>query len=184
VNRDIVGVLLAAGQSRRFGADKLLHRCDGELPMVVAAARPLHAVLPRALAVVDDVQGEVAALLEREGFQPVANPNARQGMGTSIACAVAASPAAAAWVIALGDMPWIPVSAVRTIVARLRQGDAIVAPVYRGRRGHPVGFSARFAPALMRLGGDTGARTIIAANPDAVRLIEVEDAGVVTDLDR
>jgi molybdenum cofactor cytidylyltransferase len=183
MNGGIVGVLLAAGRSRRFGSNKLLHRCDGDLPMVVAAARPLRAALPLTLAVVDDARSEVAGLLEREGLRPVVNPHAGHGMGTSIARAVAACPDADAWVIALGDMPRVPESVVRAVVRRLQQGDAIVAPVYRDRRGHPVGFSARFAPALMRLNGDSGARGVIAANPDAVRLIEVEHAGVATNID-
>ena len=65
----------------------------------------------------------------------------------------------------------------------LERGAGIVAPLYRGQRGHPVGFSARYADELLGLSGDTGARDIIAAHGDSLQLIEVADRGVITDID-
>lgn len=180
---DITGVLLAAGAGRRFGSNKLLHCLDNGQPMVVASARQLKAALPRAFAVVEDPDGEVAALLRGEGLDIVVNPRAAGGMGTSIARGVAASPGASGWVIALADMPFIPVKVIRQVVDTLWEGASVVAPVYRDRRGHPVGFSARHAGALMRLAGDEGARGIIRDNRDALVLIEVDEAGVVMDID-
>jgi len=180
----IVGVLLAAGQSRRFGSNKLLHRLDDGVPMAVAAARHLRALLPEAVAVVDDTGGEVATLLRQEGLRLVANPRAAEGMGTSIACGVAASADAAGWVIALGDMPYVPESVIGAVVSGLQAGSEIIAPVYRGQRGHPVGFSARHAQALMELRGDEGARGIIAAHQDSLDLVDVVEPGVLVDIDR
>lgn len=178
-----VGLLLAAGQSRRFGSDKLLQPLADGTPMVVASARPLHAALVDTLAVVGDIDDDVARLLQMEGVRVVANPRRAEGVGTSIACGVAASRHAAGWVIALGDMPCIPPGVVAAVVAALARGADIVAPVYRGRRGHPVGFSARHAPALLDLRGDEGARAIVAAHRDSVQLIEVPDRGVLLDID-
>jgi molybdenum cofactor cytidylyltransferase len=57
----------------------------------------------------------------------------------------------------------------------------VVVPVYRGRRGHPVGFSARCGPALLGLKGNKGAASVVSAH-DALELI-VNDAGCVTDID-
>jgi molybdenum cofactor cytidylyltransferase len=183
MTRACVGLLLAAGQSRRFGGDKLLHPLDDGTPMVLASARPLHAVLSGTVAVVDDADGEVARLLGQEGLQVVCNPQARKGVGASIACGVAASPDAGGWVIALGDMPWIPETVVQAVTAALESGADIVAPVYHGQRGHPVGFSARHATALMQLNGDEGARGIIIAHRDSLELIAVHDRGVLVDID-
>jgi molybdenum cofactor cytidylyltransferase len=179
-----VGLLLAAGQGRRFGGNKLLHPLDDGTPMVVTSARHLHAVLADTLAVVADADGDVARLLAQEGLQLVCNPRAHEGVGTSIACGVAASRHAGGWVIALGDMPWIPQHIVQAVVAALARGADIVAPVYRGQRGHPVGFSARHAAALMRLHADAGARGIIAAHRDSLELIVVHDRGVLVDVDQ
>lgn len=178
-----VGILLAAGQSRRFGANKLLHRLDDGTPMVLSSARQLRAVLAETIAVVDETDSEVAGLLAQAGWQLIGNPRAREGMGTSIACGVAASRHANGWVIALGDMPYIPQTVIHAVVERLARGADIVAPVYRGQRGHPVGFSARHAAQLMHLHADTGARGILAAHRDSLELIEVQDRRVLMDID-
>jgi molybdenum cofactor cytidylyltransferase len=178
------GILLAAGQGRRFGADKLLQPLADGTPMALAAARQLQAVLPHSIAVVADADSELAAHLVRLGLQVVANPHATQGMGTSIACGVAACPAAArGWIIALADMPWVPPSIIRGVAGALEQGADIVAPVCQGRRGHPVGFSARHGAALRQLRGDAGARGIIAAHRDSLQLIETAERGVLLDVD-
>lgn len=179
----ITGVLLAAGAGRRFGSNKLLHSLDNGLPMVVASARQLKAALPHTIAVVADPDGEVAGLLREEGLGIVVNSRAAGGMGTSIARGVAASTVAQGWVIALADMPFIPATVIHQVVEGLAGGGSVVAPVYRERRGHPVGFSARHAGALMRLAGDEGARGIIRDNRGSLVLIEVDEPGVVTDID-
>jgi molybdenum cofactor cytidylyltransferase len=177
------GILLAAGQGTRFGANKLLHPLEDGTPLAVASARHLKAALDRSIAVVADADSELAGRLAQEGLQVIENPRAAEGMGTSIACGVAASAEASGWVIALADMPRIPVAIIQAVAARLEEGADIVAPDYQGQRGHPVGFAARHGPALMQLHGDAGARGIIAANSDSVELIETSDAGVIFDID-
>jgi len=177
------GILLAAGQSTRFGSSKLLHPLADGTPMAVAAARVLKAALPRSIAVVADARGELAGCLAAEGLTIVSNPRATAGMGTSIACGVGASRDAGGWVIALADMPFIPPGIVQAVVAGLARGVDIIAPVCGGRRGHPVGFAARHGPALMQLQGDTGARGIITANRNRLELIETADTGIITDVD-
>ena len=59
----------------------------------------------------------------------------------------------------------------------------IAAPSYRGQRGHPVGFSRRHRDALASLIGDAGARSLIERNLDRMTWIDVDDAGVVRDVD-
>jgi molybdenum cofactor cytidylyltransferase len=177
------GILLAAGQGRRFGADKLLHPLADGTPMALAAARQLRAVLPHSIAVVADAEGELAGHLVGLGLQVVLNPNAAEGMGSSIAVGVAASPAARGWIIALADMPWVPSTVIRDVAEALVQGADIVAPACQGRRGHPVGFSARHGAALQQLCGDAGARGIIAAHRASLQLIETAERGVVIDVD-
>lgn len=183
MNPPITGILLAAGASSRFGSNKLLYPLEDGVPMVLAAARRLLAAIPCSVAVVDSPDSEVAALLRGESLDIVVNPEAGRGMGSSLARGVAATPAAAGWVIALADMPYIPVPVIREVAGRLAAGASVVAPVYRGRRGHPVGFAARHASALMQLQGDAGARGVIDANTGSLEQVVVETATVVTDID-
>ena len=183
MNTGIVGILLAAGKSTRFGSNKLLHQLSDGTPMVLASARHLKAVLTTTITVVDDINNEVAKLLTQEGVQVIENPRASEGMGTSIASGVANNPDAQGWVIALADMPYIPEAVIQAVVTGLEQGADIIAPVYQQRRGHPVGFSARYAQALMQLHTDQGAHSIIQANSDALELIEITERGVIVDID-
>jgi molybdenum cofactor cytidylyltransferase len=183
MSSSVVGILLAAGQSTRFGSNKLLHTLDDGTPMVLAAARHLSNVLPQTIAVVEDAGNDVATLLTRNGVAVLENSRASEGMGTSIACGVAGNPAAPGWVIALGDMPCIPELIIQAVTAGLEHGADIIAPVCNRQRGHPVGFSARHAQALLQLHDDTGARGIIQANRGSLELIETTEYGVIADMD-
>ncbi len=178
-----VGILLAAGRSRRFHGNKLLHRLDDRTPMVLASARRLRSALARTLVVIGQHSDELAALLAAEGFELVVNPGAEAGMGTSIARGVAASRDAEGWLVALGDMPYVSSTVVAQLAGALAAGADLVAPSYGRRRGHPVGFCARHAPALLRLDDDKGARDILRANATTLKLLETHDVGVVTDID-
>lgn len=180
----IVGILLAAGGSSRFGSDKLLYPLADATPLGVAAARRLRPACDRVLAVVRPGSDRLADLLAAEGFESVVCPDAARGMGHSLAAGIRAAPYAAGWLIALADMPYIaPATHVRVAEA-LRAGGSIVVPEYQGRRGHPVGFGAAWGTQLALLSGDEGARGILGRVPDAIVRCTVDDPGVLRDVDR
>ena len=181
-----VGILLAAGRGRRFDpsglADKLLQRLPDGHAVVVASAQTLLAVLPRVIAVVPPADRGVAAALRALGCEVTVCPDADTGMGASLAHAVAASlPAAQAWVIALGDMPFVNTATVRALCDALARGAGIAAPVAGGRRGNPVGFGSVHLPALLALHGDEGARRIV--HGATVIDVDVDDPGIFRDID-
>jgi len=182
-NVPIVGILLAAGAGSRFGGDKLLARLPDGTPMGQASARVFCVALGRVVAAVRPDDPVLAALLRGEGLEVVECARAHLGMGESLACAVRAAPGAAGWIVGLADMPLVRESTVRQVADALAAGAAIVAPVHRGARGHPVGFSARFFERLAALGGDEGARAIVKAHAAEVVLVECDDPGVVADVD-
>ena len=179
----ITGILLAAGKGKRFGGDKLLCPLADGVPLAVAAARRLVSVLPQSLAVVRADAAELARRLAAEGMAVVVNPQAEQGMGMSLACGVAAAARAEGWVISLGDMPFIQPATIRGIVDLLETGVAIVAPVYRGRRGHPVGFQGVFGEQLAGLNGDRGAQELLQRHAERLYCWPVDDPGVLLDID-
>ena len=179
----IVGILLAAGSGTRFGAHKLLHPLPDGTPMAVAALRNLAQGVDEVIVVVRPGDTELMQLLTREKVQVLPCAKADQGMGASLACGVGAAPDATGWIIALADMPFVPGEIVCTLAARLKAGAAIVAPAYQGQRGHPVGFSHAFYPALSALSGDQGARQILKQNADRLSLVPSTDPGVLRDID-
>ena len=180
----ISGILLAAGAGQRFGGGKLLHPLADGTPLGVAAARHLLAVLPDTIAVVRPGDDALAAALTAAGCEVTACADAVKGMGHSLAHAVAARSAAAGWVIALADMPALQTTTIAAVAKAITDGAALAAPVYQGRRGHPVGISSRFREALLKLEGDAGAREIIGAQRADMVLIDCDDAGVLLDIDR
>ena len=184
------GILLAAGRGARFGGDKLLAALpDGalDLPvgiaMGVAAAMHLASALPESIAVVRPGDRALADALRGAGLRIVECRDADEGMGRSLASGVIATRDAHAWVVALADMPWIAPATIRALADALAAGASIAAPVYRGMRGHPVGFSRRHFDSLCALEGDAGARSILAAHSDELTLLDVDDAGIVRDVD-
>jgi molybdenum cofactor cytidylyltransferase len=179
--QNIVGILLAAGFSTRFGANKLLQRLPDGSFMAARAGRNLIAAIPRAIAVVRPEVPEVEAALRAEGLEVTVYPNARAGMGASLAHAVQHAGDAAGYVVALADMPFIMPATIQAVAERLAAGEALVAPRYAGERGHPVGFASRYRGELSVLTGDQGARDIVTR--DAVSLFNVSDPGVIQDID-
>ena len=108
------------------------------------------------------------------------------GMGDSIAAAVRATAGAAGWLVLPGDLPLVQPETLRTIAAALSDTDCTVAmPVYRGERGHPVGFAPQCLQGLLALTGEQGAASLVRAQAQQgrVRLVEVQDEGAVTDVD-
>lgn len=178
-------LLLAAGAGRRFGADKLCALLPDATPLVVASARNLLAAGCSVIAVVRDQSAGAGALLaDLDGIELVGCPDADAGLGHSLAAGVAASLSADGWLVALGDMPAIQPSSIARVLAALRAGGDLVAPAWRGQRGHPVGFGRCWRDALLAMRGDRGARDLLAAQAAALHLIPVDDPGVVRDVDR
>ncbi|HKW36237.1 MAG TPA: nucleotidyltransferase family protein [Burkholderiales bacterium] len=185
---NIRGVLLAAGYSRRFGSNKLLQLLpagspDAGTPIALAAARHFVEALPEAVAVIRPRAQKLGKLLRDAGCNTVVCTGAAEGMGVSLAEGVRAAADAHGWVVALADMPYLRPDTVRVIANALSEGAAIAAPTYRGERGHPVGFARRFLDELSALRGDAGARDLLKRRADWVTLYEVDDPGVLRDID-
>ena len=181
---EITAILLAAGAGSRFGGDKLLHPLPDGSAIGAHAARNLVAAGLDVVAVVKQGDFPLADLLEQEGCSVTMFADAARGMGASLAHGVAQRRSADGWLIALADMPRIKSSTIATIAQALAAGRELVAPAYRGQRGHPVGLGKRFGPQLATLSSDAGARDIIAAHQHELELIECDDPGVLHDIDR
>jgi len=185
----IRGILLAAGYSKRFGSNKLLQALpagspQAGTPIALAAARHFLDALPDSVAVVRPRAQKLAKILRDAGCNTVMCKNAGEGMGTSLAAGVRATPDANGWIVALADMPFVRPETIRTVAKALQEGASIAAPSFQGKRGHPVGFARRFYEELSSLRGDDGARLFLKQHPDWVTLFEVDDPGVLRDIDK
>ena len=183
----IAALILAAGLSRRMGkANKLLAEIDGAA-MVARAADAVAASKAEPVIVVTGHEAErVRAALAGRRLRFVNNPDFAQGLASSLKCGLAALPADADGVlIALGDMPRIKPQQLDRLIAAFNplEGRAICVPTAHGKRGNPVLFARRFFAEMSRLKGDTGARQLIGQHHDVVAEVEVDDEGVLVDID-
>jgi molybdenum cofactor cytidylyltransferase len=184
----MVGILLAAGFSRRFGsADKLLQRLPDGRSIALTAAENLIKAMPISIAVLRPESTELAELLLNAGLKVVFCTENDQEMADSLATAIRFSAHFEAsndgFVIALADMPYIASDTIGIVANTISNGASIVIPTYQAQRGHPVGFAAKFRNALENLHGDEGARSIIKNHPNEVVLLPCNDAGILADID-
>lgn len=183
LQQPIVAILLAGGAATRFGGGKLLHPLDDGVAIAAHAARNLQAGGLDVVAVVRLGDFPLAEMLEQEGCHVTQCAESARGMGFSLAHGVATAREAGGWIVALADMPRVGTSTIRRLVDALHSGATIAAPTYRGERGHPVGFAATLKLELLALSGDSGARSVLEHYRDAILSIEVDDPGVLLDID-
>ncbi len=179
---DITGVLLAAGFSRRFGSHKLLAEFNGQ-PVIAHSAAALEPC-DQIIAVVQGDDQPLQSMLKTLGIDWVVNPEPERGMGYSIACAIKATSPVDGWCILPADMPELQASTTQQLVDALRAGAELAAPFYQNQRGHPVAFSAGFMNELVVLDGDVGARHILHQYTAQLTAIDIDDAGMLKDIDK
>jgi molybdenum cofactor cytidylyltransferase len=102
------------------------------------------------------------------------------GMGDSIAAGVAATADAGGWLVLPGDLPLVTPASLLAVADALRRAS-LVMPLYRGMRGHPVGFGRAHGKDLQALRGVEGAAAIVRASSPLV--LDLDDEGIVTDID-
>lgn len=178
---EITGVLLAAGHSRRFGDSKLLAEIKNRA-LILHAADSL-SPCTRLLAVVRRDDLPLQRLLNEALIELVFNDRTDSDMGASIACGVAASKHSEGWCILPADMPFVLPSTTHKIITALQQNAALVAPFYKGQRGHPVGFGRQLIHQLLELESEPGARGIVAEHIEQLVKVDSGDAAVLLDID-
>lgn len=185
--------MLAAGASRRFGSDKLLHpvtlrgvtmplAAHSLLPWLETFGWVTVVVRPGAETFCSAIETALGAS-KSAAIRWVECADAAQGMAASLACGVRANRDAAGWLIGLADMPAVPKAAIEGVRNALSAGAALAAPSRAGRRGHPVGFASHYRDELLALQGDSGARRLLERDISHVVDIKIDDAGIFADID-
>lgn len=180
----VAALMLAAGYSRRFGADKRrLVLADGRSLLAASLALPCSMVEEVWLVLRPDES--ITELGLPASIKLVQHPLTAQGMGHSLAAGaerLLAESRADAVAIFLADMPSIRRHSLEVLMA-CAAPDRIVLPSHQGKRGHPVLFGRDFWQQLAALGGDAGARAVLQHNAEALHIVELNDPGVLQDID-
>lgn len=159
------GIILAAGESTRFGAPKQLLDWKGKPFVRQVAETALQAGLGPVVVVTGFHAADVESALNGLPVEIIYNPEYQQGQSTSIRAGVRSlSGKVGAAIFLLADQPQIPVDVIRALVESHGQNmQAILAPlVLENHRANPVLFDRDTFPDLMLLTGDVGGRSIFA----------------------
>jgi molybdenum cofactor cytidylyltransferase len=175
-------LILAAGSSTRYGTQKLVQNKHNGKPMLITTIERNRKEFKDIVVVITPGASTLNNLLENQDVRVLECTQSKFGMGHSIACGIAEQSESDAVLIALGDMPRVNVKTVAKLYEKLGP-NSIIAPVFQGVRGNPVGFGRKYFSELLNLQGDTGGRAIINNNLDDFVEIAVNDQGVLLDID-
>ncbi|NPV92492.1 MAG: NTP transferase domain-containing protein [Firmicutes bacterium] len=178
-------VILGAGFSSRMGWFKPLLPLGKCTVIERAIGCFLAAGVEDVLVVVGYRADEVVPVVTSLGIPAVANPRYEQGMLSSVLAGVSGlGPEVDSFFLLPGDMPLVRPETVRALMTAYRGGGfGVVYPVYRGERGHPPLISTRYKDEIFTGNYPGGLREFLSTHEDEALDLEVEDGGVVFDLD-
>jgi molybdenum cofactor cytidylyltransferase len=182
----IAGLILAAGESSRMGTDKatLTYRGRTFLEANVQTLREIN--IERIVVVLGHHAQEIQRQIKLEAAQVVINPDYRSGQTSSLQAGLRSLIAddLEAVLLCLVDHPAVSAETVRRLVATFRHSGApVVIPTYQGRRGHPVLIGRKVFEDLLGMASDAGADSVVRKYRPVTQFVEVEDEGVVIDVD-
>ena len=181
----LAGLLLAAGEGRRFGGPKALVALEGEL-LVCRALRTLQAARVWPLVIVlGAAAAEVRERVDLDGCTVVVNDDWPTGMGGSLRTGLAALDGLATGaVITLVDQPLVTAAAISRLAAAWRDGAVAAVATYGGQPANPVLLDATiWATVAADVAGDVGARSWLRAHPEAVTHVPCDDVAAPDDID-
>jgi molybdenum cofactor cytidylyltransferase len=160
----IGGLVLAAGEGRRFGGPKLAAELDGValLDHAVAAMLGVPAI-ERVVVVLGAHAEEISARADLGAVETLVCERWSDGISASLGAGVEELAGAEAIVVTLGDQPFVTAQVIAAIVDQLDGRLPAARATYAGRPGHPVLIKRALFEQVRSLRGDEGARDLLAA---------------------
>jgi molybdenum cofactor cytidylyltransferase len=185
----IGGIVLAAGEGRRFGGPKQIARLHGRplLEYAIAAQSRVPAI-ERIVVVLGAHAEQVRAEVDFLGAEPIVCQDWSEGRSASLRAGVQQLEKADGVVVTLGDQPGITPRVVATILKQLGSPAPAARAVYGGRPGHPVLIKRSLFAQLQDVQGEDGARGVLeragAVRVEVGHLCDPQDVDTPEDLVR
>ena len=181
----ISSILLAAGQSKRMlGENKLTKDVKG-IPLIKRSLNNiLKSQVNEIIIVLGYQQKTIEKLIHKKSkIKFVFNSNFESGMASSIKKGIEnLSNKSDAFFISLGDMPSINYKTYNLLI-KFKKNKKVIVPMFKGQKGNPVLFPKSFEKKLSSIKGDYGAKKILQINKREVLNFEINDPGIIKDLD-
>ena len=184
-------VIMAAGESRRFGDENKLLQPFGGLPLYVRALSAVPVEQYNPVCVVTGYE-PVAVLAKEMGFLVAVNDRPDLGISRTIRMGLEQMTDCDGVLFMTADQPLLSRQTLCRLAEEFRQEpQCIVSAAHGGKRGNPCLFPRDLFGALLALEGDTGGSRVIKANSHRLRLAEVPEeeladcdtAGTLRDLE-
>ena len=181
----ISSILLAAGQSKRMrGENKLTKNVKG-IPLIKCALNNILKSHVNEIIIVLGYQKEtIEKLIDKTSrVKFVFNSNYKEGISSSIKKGIKnLSEKNEAFFISLGDMPSINYNTYNQLI-KYSKDKKVIVPLFKGQKGNPVLFPKSFEKKLLSIEGDSGAKKMLEINKKEVLNLEIDDPGIIKDLD-
>lgn len=181
----ISAIVLAAGASTRMLPCKQLAEIDGETIIERVLRNAQASEVDEVIAVLGYMANDVAKRIKSPKIKIVVNHEYENGLSSSLKAGLQAIDSkASAGLFLLGDQPFVDSSVINKVVSEYARSHArIVVPTFKGQRGNPVLFDKSLFDEIMALSGDVGGRKIATEHDPEVLTVEVDDPGVLIDID-
>ncbi|MCC6698861.1 MAG: nucleotidyltransferase family protein [Candidatus Hydrogenedentes bacterium] len=181
----ITAIVLAAGESRRMGRQKLLLPYGGRTVIEHIVGQVLDSEVSQTIVVTGHDAEAVKKVLLGRPVTIVENARYREGMLTSIRRGLQeVHPEAEAFMVVLGDQPSVTRRLINELIRGFQaSGRDIVVPLYDDDTGHPIIISTRYREEIMTRFDDTGLRGLIYGYPECVHRLPVNMPEVLRDMD-
>lgn len=179
------GVVPSCGASKRMGRDKGLLEVEGRTFLRRTVETLAGGGCDPVLVVVAEGETALAAEASAAGAVVLLNPDPGDGPITSLRIALAALDGSVAGVVYLPvDHPMVRPDTVRHLIGEARSSTApLTVPLHDAKRGHPAVFGRALFAELSDPTLQGGAKTVVHRHLSQARLVDVEDEGVVIDID-
>jgi molybdenum cofactor cytidylyltransferase len=186
----LTGIVLAAGASSRMGSLKALLKVSLSGPPETFVDRLIRLLAAHCspVVVVLGAQAETirAGIVRQSQAVLVMNERHSQGQLSSLQCGLRAVPQNAAGVLFTPvDFPTVRAETIAGLVSAFHEEPEalLVIPRHLGKHGHPVCCARELVPEFLALPPEAQAREIIHRHMARARFVDVDDAGVLRDVD-
>jgi molybdenum cofactor cytidylyltransferase len=178
-------VVLAAGESKRMGKQKLLLPWGEKTMIEEVIGHLLESKVHEILVVLGADSPRVEKKIKPLPVKTTVNPYYKKGMLSSVQWGFKKTEKDVQGVlVCLGDQPLIPFSVIDRILDSYEESKkGIIIPVYKKKRGHPVLIDAQYRKEVETLDSNIGLRALMRRHPQDIFEVDVDTPGILKDID-